>query len=72
MAANISDSYILTSCDLMTPYGDLDLRQHWPGHWSVSEQHEYITWSNDDRSTLLQVMYATGSYFTGSVQEVYP
>ena len=47
----IMDEVDLTHCGLMTPYGDLDLGQHWPRWWLVALQHQAITWASIDLSS---------------------
>ena len=41
----------LTHCGLVTPYGDIDLRQHWFRQWLVAWRHQAITWTNVDLSS---------------------
>ena len=36
----------LTHCGLVTPYGDIDLGQHWVRQWLVFWRHQAITWTN--------------------------
>ena len=36
----------------MTPYGDIDLGQHWLRCWFVAWRHRYITWTNTDASSV--------------------
>ena len=33
---------------MVTPYGDIDLGQHWLRLWLVAWQHQAITWTNVD------------------------
>ena len=33
---NISVGFLLIRCDLVMPYGDIDMVQHWFGEWLVS------------------------------------
>ena len=42
--------FIITHSGLVTPYGDIDLGQHWLRQWLVAWQHQAITRSNDDFS----------------------
>ena len=42
----------LNHCDLVTPYGDKDLGQHWPRQWFVAWRHQAITWTNVDLSSV--------------------
>ena len=37
-------------CGLVTPYGDIDLDQHWCSQLHVAERHPAITWTNVDLS----------------------
>ena len=39
-------------CGLVTPYGDLDLGQHWLRQWIVAWRHQAITWTNVDLSSV--------------------
>ena len=34
----------------MTPYGNIELVQHWVGKWLVALRHLAITWTNNDLS----------------------
>ena len=36
----------LTHCGLVTPYGDIDLGQHWLRKWLVAWRHQAINWTN--------------------------
>ena len=40
----------LTHCGLSTPYGDIELGQHWLRQWLVAWRHQAITWTNVDLS----------------------
>ena len=40
---------ISTHWGLVTPYGDVDLGQHWLRYWLVAWRHQAITWTNVDR-----------------------
>ena len=40
--------YTLTHWDLMVPYGDIDLGQHWLRWWLASWWHQAITLTNAD------------------------
>ena len=42
----------LTHCGLETPYGDIDLGQHWLRQWLVAWRHQVITWTNVDLSSV--------------------
>ena len=44
--------YLLFSddCDLMTPYGDIDLGRHWLRQWLGAWRHQAITWTNVELS----------------------
>ena len=42
----------LTLCGLVMPYGDIDLGQHWLRLWLVAWQHQAITWTNVDWSSV--------------------
>ena len=37
---------LLTYCVLATPYGDIDLGQHWLRWWLVAWWHQAIAWTN--------------------------
>ena len=39
-------------CGLMMPYGDRDVGQHWLRWWLVAWQHQAITWTNVDWSSV--------------------
>ena len=43
---------ILTRWGLVTPYGDIDLGHHWLRQWLVAWQHQAITWTNVDLSSV--------------------
>ena len=45
-------SNISTHCDLVTPYGNKDLRQHWLRQWLDAWRHQAITWTNADLSSV--------------------
>ena len=38
--------WILTHCGLVTPFGDIDLGQHWLRQWLGAWRHQAITWTN--------------------------
>ena len=42
---------MLTHWGLVTPYGDVDLGQHWLRQWLVAWRHQAITWTNVDLSS---------------------
>ena len=42
----------LTHWGLVTPYGDRDMDQHWLRQWLVAWQHQAITWTNIDLSSV--------------------
>ena len=42
----------LTHCGLVKPYGNRDLGQHWLRQWLVAWQHQAITWTNVDWSSV--------------------
>ena len=46
------DLYLLTHCDLVMPYGDIDLGQHWLRWWLGPVRHQSITWTNVDLSSV--------------------
>ena len=37
---------VLTDCGFVTPYGYIDLSQHWFREWLVAWRHQAITWTN--------------------------
>ena len=39
---------VLTHCGLVTPYGNMELGQHWLRYWLVAWRHQAITWTNVD------------------------
>ena len=41
----------LTHCGLVTPYGDIELGQHWLRSWLVAWPNQSITWTNVDSSS---------------------
>ena len=43
---------LLTHCGLVTPYGDMELGQHWLRQWLVAWRHQAITWTNVDWSSV--------------------
>ena len=44
--------YRLSHCGLVTPYGDMELGQHWLRLWRVAWRHQAITWTNIDLSSV--------------------
>ena len=42
----------LTHWGLVTPFGDIDLGQHWLMQWLVAWRHQAITWTNVDWSSV--------------------
>ena len=42
----------LTHCGLVTPYGGMDLGQHWFREWLVAWRHQAITRTNVDLSSI--------------------
>ena len=42
----------LTHCGLVMPYGVTELGQHWLRWWLVAWQHQAITWTNVDLSSV--------------------
>ena len=46
----------LTHCGLLTPYGDIDLGQHWIRYWFVAWRHQAITWTNVDFSSVRSIV----------------
>ena len=38
----------LTHCDLVLPYNDFNLGQHWFMYWLVARRRQIITWNNSD------------------------
>ena len=49
---DISSITMLTHCGLVTPYGGIDLGQHWLRKWLVAWRHQAITWTNVDLSSI--------------------
>ena len=47
----------LTHCALMTPYGDIDLGQHWLRQWLVAWWHQAIAWTNVDLPSKCSVAF---------------
>ena len=45
-------NFVLTYWGLVTPFGDIDLGQHWLREWLVTWRHQDITWSNVDLSSV--------------------
>ena len=43
---------ILTHWGLVTPFGDIDLGQHWLRQWLAAWWHQAITWTNADLSSV--------------------
>ena len=48
-----SNLRVLTHCGLMTPYGNIELGQHWLKERLVAWQHQAITWANVDLSYVM-------------------
>ena len=44
--------FIKTHCGLVMPYGDIELGQHWIRWWFLAWQHQTITWTNVDLSSV--------------------
>ena len=45
---NTDSSNVLTHRGLVTPYGDIELSQHWLRQWLVAWQCQTIIWTNSD------------------------
>ena len=45
-------TYLLTHCGLVMPYDNIDLDQHWFREWLVAWQHQAITWTSVDLSSV--------------------
>ena len=45
----IRNNGLLTHCGQVTPYGNIDLGQHWFRQWLVAWQHQAITYANSNR-----------------------
>ena len=43
---------VLTHWGIVTPYGDIELGQHWLRLWLDAWQHQAITWTNVDLSSV--------------------
>ena len=56
----------LTHCGLVTPYGDINLGQHWLRQWLVVWQHQTITWTNVDLSSVR----SSGIHLRAILQEI--
>ena len=50
--ARTSAAIILTHWGLVTPHGDKELSQPWLRQWLVAWQHQAITWTNVDSSSV--------------------
>ena len=48
--------FILTHCDLVMPYGDIDLGQHWLREWLVAWRHQAIIWTNVGLSSVRSIV----------------
>ena len=46
-------------CGLLTPYGDIELGQHWLRQWLVAWRHHAITWANVDLSRFNNILHET-------------
>ena len=57
----------LTNCGLVTPYGDIDLDQHWLGKWRVAWWHQAITWTSVDLSPVCFI----GNHLRAVSQEIH-
>ena len=60
-------SFSLTHCGLVKPYGDINLCQHWLKQWLVAWQHQAITWTNVDLSSLR----TSGIHLRAILQEIH-
>ena len=52
LLSQLSGTNELTHCGLVTPYGDMELGQHWLRQWLVAWRHQAITWTNVDSSSV--------------------
>ena len=57
---------ILTPCGLVTPYGDINLGQHWLRQWLVAWRHQAITWTSVDLSSVR----SSGIHLRAILQEI--
>ena len=46
------EMWFLTHCGLVTPYGTINVGQHWLSWWLIAWQHQAITWTNVDLSSV--------------------
>ena len=56
----------LTHCGLVTPYGDINLGQHWLRQWLVAWWHQAITWTNIDLSSVR----SSGIHLRANLEEI--
>ena len=56
----------LNHCCLLTPYGDINLGQHWLRLWLAAWRHQAITWTNVDLSSVR----STGIHLRAILQEI--
>ena len=49
---DLTSPYLLSHCGLVTPYGNIDLGQHWPRQWLHAWRHQAITCTNVDLSSV--------------------
>ena len=56
----------LTHCGLVTPYGNINLGQHWLRYWLVAWRHQAITWTNVDLSSVR----SSGIHMSAILQEM--
>ena len=54
---HIGSLNVLTHWGLVTPYGDMDLGQHWLKLWLVAWRRQAISWTNVDWKTLASNTY---------------
>ena len=45
---HVSNVLPLTHCGIVTPYGYLNLGQHWLRQWLIAWRHQVIIWTNVD------------------------
>ena len=59
----------LTHCGLVTPFGSIDLCQHWLRKWLVAWRHQAITWTNYVDSSAIR---SSGIHLRAISQEILP
>ena len=59
--------FLVSSISIVTPYGDIDLGQHWLRQWIVAWRNQAITWTNAD----LSLVRSSDNHLRAILQEMH-